>query len=278
MPTTHEDGTLPGTLAATVLQHRRVTYDASGNIVYAGVDTTGIGTLIDNGVSGNKKTVKTWTHPGTFKMICGAAIGLLARVYAAAEGKVSATPSGPCLGIALTAGSGDLAEIEVLPDVSISTGVLYNTLADSATVHTTTVETDFNQSITIPANGLKAGDIIDIEGSFFVTSVNGTPTVNIKLYIGSVVLIATGAVAVVADGVGYFKATAIIRASGAAGSVAAMGETGVGVAGTATMKPFNTAPQTLDTTAAAAVKASVTWSASHASNIVNLENLIVSKR
>lgn len=278
MSTTHETGLIPADAATTLYAHRRVDLDTSGELVLAGVDRPGIGTALDNGVDGDGMTVKTWTHAGTFKMVASAAIGARAKVYAAADGKVSATPSGPCLGIAMTAASGDGSELEVIPDVSLTKGVLYNTLADSTTVHTTATETDFDKSITLAANTLKVGDIIDIEGSLLVTTVNGTPTINLKVYIGSVVLIATGAITVANDGVGYFKVSAVIRAIGASGSVAAMGATGIGVAGTATMKPFNTAPQTLDTTAAAAVKASVTWSASHASNIVNLENFIVSKR
>lgn len=278
MATTHETGLIPADAATTLYAHRRVDLDTSGELVLAGADRPGIGTVLDNGVDGDGMTVKSWTHAGTFKMVASAAIGVRAKLYAAADGKVSATPSGPCLGIAMTAASGDGSEFEVIPDVSLTKGVLYNTLADSTTVHTTATETDFDKSITLAANTLKVGDIIDIEGSFLVQGVDSTPNITLKVYLGSVVLINTGTAAVLANGVGRFKVTAIIRAIGASGSVAAMGETGIGAQGTATMKPFNTAPQTIDTTVAAIAKASVTWSASHASNIVNLENLIVSKR
>lgn len=278
MATTRETGILTLTAAESVAAHRRVALDRAGQMILAGADTPGVGTALDNAASADAAAVKTWAATGTTKMIAAAAVAALSAVYAAADGKVSATPSGRRIGLALTAASGDGSEIEVLPDVQVATGRLYAATADSANVTNTTAETDFDRTFALAAGSLQVGDVIDIEGSVLVSGVASTPTLNIRVYLGGVVLAATGAVTVAANDVGHFRVTAVVRAVGASGSVVAFGAAGLGAPGTATMKPFNTAAATLNTTLAATVKVSATWSAASASNVVALRNLVVGRR
>jgi hypothetical protein len=166
-------------------------------------------------------------------MVANGAITANTFVFAAASGKVGATGT-VCEGLALEAATADGDIIEVLGMASNATsGLLFASVAASAAVSNTTTETAFDQSYTIPANTLKAGDVISGRAQVIATSTNSTDTLNVKLKIGSTVVAATGAVDVANNDVAYIDYAITIRTSGASGTLVATGTASLGVEGTA---------------------------------------------
>lgn len=147
--------------------------------------------------------------------------------------------------------------------------------AASSNVSNTTTETAFsNGTVTIPANNLKAGDIIRVRGQGICPSTNSTDTLTIKLKIGSTVIVTTGAVDVANNDIFYFEATLVVRTIGASGTLVATGVVALGVEGTVTAKPFKLASTTIDTTAALTITVTATWSVASASNTVRQDVLV----
>lgn len=94
-------------------RYLRVTV-SSGVLALAGAETIGLGVTtrrIEASVAGS---VDLFTKPGTFAMTASAAISAMDLVYAAAGGKIAATPTGAPIGIALEAATANNDIIEVL--------------------------------------------------------------------------------------------------------------------------------------------------------------------
>lgn len=90
---------------------------SAGVLAAAGVNEDEIGTIERaTFASGDKVAVRLLSAQGTRKMVASAAISAGARIYQAAGGKISATPAGKCLGLALEAASDEDDVIEVLYD------------------------------------------------------------------------------------------------------------------------------------------------------------------
>lgn len=157
------------------------------------------------------------------------------------------------------------------------THTLYANTAASAAVSNTTAETAFDKSYTIPANTLAAGDVITIKGWARATATNSTDTLNIKLKIGSTIIVASGALDVANDDMVYFEATLVVRTIGASGTFVATGTVTIGTAGTATVKSFYVASTTIDTTATQAITVTATWSVANSGNSVRLDILNVER-
>ena len=142
----------------------------------------------------------------------------------------------------------------------------------SNSVTNTAVETDFNQTYTIPAHRLLVGDVIRIRGYVKVTAANATDTLLITVKLGGSNIASTGAIDVSAGDAGYFDLQLHIRAIGTSGTFVGTGLTGMG-------PPTNqTAPKierrdatTIDTTQALIVKATALWSAANVGNACVLE-------
>lgn len=134
-------------------------------------------------------------------------------------------------------------------------------VAASTAVSNTTTETAFDVYPTIPANYLKAGDVLRVRHESIATATNSTDTLTVKLYLGSVQIATTGAVDVANNDIAYIDAQVVIRTSGASGTLVATGKTALGASGTVTAKPFYLASTSIDTTAALAVWCKATWSA-----------------
>ena len=149
--------------------------------------------------------------------------------------------------------------------------LLYSSTAASSAVTNTTTETNFDTNFTIPANTLKAGDVLRVRAQAIATATNSTDTLNLKLKLGSTAVLATGAVDVANNDVGYIEADVVIRTIGASGTLVATGVTALGVEGTVTAKPGKLASTTIDTTAATACAISATWSVASASNSCRLD-------
>lgn len=170
-----------------------------------------------------------------------------------------------------SAGDGSLMVID-----SQGQSVLYANSARSASVTNTTVETAFDKTHTIPAKFLRVGDVLRVRVQCIATSTNSTDTLTLKLKIGSTVVVATAAVDVANNDVGFIEALFVVRTIGATGTIVATGQAGLGVAGTATMRPFYLAETTVDTTGTLALTVTATWSVASASNVVYLDILNVS--
>ncbi len=69
----------------------------------------------------------------------------------------------------------------------------YNRAVSPYTAGTTITETSFDKSVTLPANTLQLGDVLRIRAQGICPSTNSTDTLNIKLKIGSLIVLATGA-------------------------------------------------------------------------------------
>lgn len=155
--------------------------------------------------------------------------------------------------------------------------VLYDNTADSAAVTNTTTETTFDKSYTIPANTLKAGDVIHIHAQAIATATNNADTLTVKLKLGSTVIANTGAVDVANNDAATIDATLIIRSVGATGTLVAEGWVSLGVPGTATTRAFAVASTTIDTTATQAITVTGQWSAADANDSALLRILAVEK-
>lgn len=147
----------------------------------------------------------------------------------------------------------------------------YASAAASTAVSNTTTETAFDTAVTIPANYLKAGDIIRVRAQAIASATNSTDTLTLKLYVGALNIATSGAVDVTNGDIGYFDFDVVVRTVGASGTVVAAGVVALGVPGTVTAKPALLASSTLDTTAANSVAVKATWSVASASDSCRLD-------
>lgn len=188
-----------------------------------------------------------------------------------ANNQATPTFTGKRLGkVVAAAVSGD-ATVRVKLESGAFTGLIYSSVAASTAITNTTTETAFSTAVTIPANFLKAGDIIRVRAQGIATSTNSTDTLDLQLRLGTTDILATGAVDVANNDLGFIDADIVIRTIGASGTIVAAGHTALGAAGTVTAKPKLLASTTLDTTAAQSVNVSATWSVASASNSVRLD-------
>jgi hypothetical protein len=150
--------------------------------------------------------------------------------------------------------------------------LVFASTAISNSVTNTTVETDFNQTYTIPRYRLIAGDVIRVRGYVKVTAANANDTLQITVKLGATNVASTGPIDVSAGDAGYFDLQLHVRAAGASGTFVGTGLMGMG-------PPTNqTAPKierrdatTIDTTQDIVVKATALWSAASAGNACQLE-------
>jgi hypothetical protein len=228
-------------------------------------------------VSGDPAAVMLRSKQGTCEFVAAGVVAVGDRVYGAASGKVSTTANSNPIGTALTAAAGDGEIIEVLRDDGVG-GKLYTNVASSAEHENTQTEALFDKSVSIPANSLKAGDVIHVVAAVTVNDNNSTDTLTLVLYLGGltgVAIISTAAVDVADADVGYIDAWITLRTVGANGTLVATGIQGLGVPGTVTAKPWVKASTAIDTTAALTVGVGADWSVAHADNEAELTSLIV---
>lgn len=162
--------------------------------------------------------------------------------------------------------------------LSISLGqYLANVVADSSNITNTTVETTFsNGTYTIPANTLKAGDIIRVRGVAVVTAQNSTNTHQIKVYLGTTAVADTVAAALAALDTAFFDVTIEIRTAGASGTFVAHARTVTSISGAGTTKTTSVASTAIDTTVTNAITVKSTASAASTGNVVKLSQFTVS--
>jgi len=265
------------TAGEALIAYARVKLDSSQEVVYADADDVGIGTTEAIAAHDDPVAVRLWSAPGTRKMVCSAAVDIGDTLYGADDGKVNDvhTTDGPALGIALQAGSANLAVIEVVPEQDRG-GLVLASIADSTEVENTTVETAFSTgSKTIDGAKLKAGDVIEVIARAYVLDNNSTDTLTGKLYLGTEEIVATPAVDSADADIVFIHAWITVRIAGAGGHISASGLVANGVEGTVTAKPFRKDDAAEDLSGDVAIALKATWSVAHADNEVYLEDFIV---
>ena len=156
-------------------------------------------------------------------------------------------------------------------------GKLYAQVAASAAVTNTTTETNFDKTYSIPANKLKAGDVLWIRAQVIATATNATDTLTLRIKLGSTTIVATAAVDVADNDIGVLDVFVLFRTVGASGTMVAMGFVSLGVPGTATARPVSLASTDVDTTAAIVAAVSAAWSVASAGNSCRLDCLAVTR-
>lgn len=211
-------------------------------------------------------------YPGTVELTASGAIDQFAKVYSAADGKISMTNTGVCVGMALAAASGNGSVIEVLPEVQRVPYV--NTAASAAVGASSTAEADFDKTFFIPASELKAGSIVRIRASGLCVGAVTAPQLDIRLYAGTEVLATiTNADVVTADQF-LIEGEFVVRTLGASGTLVGAFAHILDAAGTA-IGVRNKAEATEDTTAGLTIKLSAQFDASNAGNTARLDTLVV---
>lgn len=145
----------------------------------------------------------------------------------------------------------------------------------TTTVSNTTAETDLGTH-TLEASSIGLGTLAEITTTARITGITATPTLNLKLYIGSTVLAQTTAVAVLAND--YYQLTFRLvgqAASGASVAVSANGTATAKISGTVATAVSSVTPPTLATNGALTVRLTATWSDASASNTVLCDDFVV---
>lgn len=163
---------------------------------------------------------------------------------------------------------------------AVSKMVYVNTAASTA-ISNTASETAFDASYTIPANSLRAGDVIKVRYQGIATATNSTDTLLVRLRIGGLsgtALLVGTATDVANNNVFGGEFTLIVRTVGSSGTVVGVGThveapAASGTASQATMEILGST--TLDTTADQAVVVTATWSVANAGNSCRLDVMLV---
>lgn len=144
--------------------------------------------------------------------------------------------------------------------------------------------TAFASSYTIPANDLAVGDVVEIElrGEYSI-AIATTPTLQIDIRLGGVFIANTGAVTTILATINQsgwvFRARAVMSAVGATGFANAGGDvmfsSTVAASIAFAVTPIPTAG--IDTTAALAIDAQVTWGAAAGGNTITLHTMTVKR-
>jgi hypothetical protein len=159
-------------------------------------------------------------------------------------------------------------------------GLAYANVAASAAVTSTSSETAFDKSYSIPANTIKVGTLVKIRYQVIQTAANGTDTVAVKLYLGGVggtTLIAHAATAGVVNGILTGEYELVCRTDGTSGTIVGVGtyKSVVAAEGTMTTKDDILASTAINTQAAQVVAVSCQFNTTNAGNSARLDVLRV---
>jgi hypothetical protein len=256
----------------------RVKLSATANTVtIAGPADAHIGTLVQATFAAGAVVTVMLVGYGTRQVIASGAIAVNSKVYGDANGYVTGSANGNLLGYSLTAATANGDFIEILYLSPSAQSKLFVATGTADIVTNTVAETPFTQQFVVPANLLQVGDRIVIRAAGTITGHNSTDTLNVKLYIGNIVVASTGAVQNAANDIFYFECEVVVRSITSAGTIVATGEVGDGTPGTATEKPFLLQSSTLDSTIAETIKLTATWSVASAADIVRLDVLNIDR-
>ena len=148
--------------------------------------------------------------------------------------------------------------------------------AASSAVTNTAVETDFDQTIVLPANLLTQGSKVRIRCQGIATATHTNDTLAIKVYLDGTAIVSIPGVDVANNDIFYVDFELTVRgALGASAAVVGCGVGGTGTPGTLTAKPTILASTNFATNGALTVKASATWSAADVGNSCRMDVLSV---
>jgi len=150
-------------------------------------------------------------------------------------------------------------------------GTLFANTADSNEVVNTTTETNFDQNVDIPADGMLIGQVIKVTARGKLDK-TGLPTLRLRIKLGSTVVIDGPATIAGTVEAWEIYGTIHVRSLGASGTVMANGYYNNG----RNHGPLsNQGTTTIDTTAIQTVQVSAQWSVADALNTITLENIEV---
>lgn len=181
-------------------------------------------------------------------------------------------PMGPAGAIGLTGATGPAGTTLVYVNTTVPAG---------NTVSNTSSETFFTSAYSLPAGSMTIGMVIRVKLFGIYSTGVVAPSLALKLYFGTVVMIASGTLTTVAgvtnDGwsaEGLF----IVQTIGVAGTIEAQGLSEFSTASTAVLfvNMDNTTPVVVDTTIAENIRASVQWGGTvNASDTITLREMTV---
>jgi len=168
-------------------------------------------------------------------------------------------------------------------NASLRRGLQYVNVAASSAHTNTTTEALFDKTFTIPANTLRAGDVLRVRYQGIATATNSTDTLTIKLYFGGLTgtaILAGTATDVENNNIFAGDATIVLRTVGSSGTFVAYGvHTDVPAASGTAQNDITeiTASTAIDTTAAIVIGVGADWSVANASDSARLDILTVEK-
>jgi hypothetical protein len=141
--------------SGAIAQYLRVILSGT-QLSVAGVGDIEVGTIEQAAFNaGDMRAVRLRSAQGTTPMVASGAISLFAPVYGDAGGKISATPNGNFIGIALKAASGNNSVIEVLR-IDTNAAVTGNVVVEAHTANYTVLTSDAGKILT---NTAAAGEV-----------------------------------------------------------------------------------------------------------------------
>ena len=157
-------------------------------------------------------------------------------------------------------------------------GERFSAIVPSTVLTNTAVATKYDQNYTFPANSIRAGDTIRLDGEISIPSGNSTNTLLTEIMLGTQV-IATLTAFDPTDGGGdiiAFECDITIRTAGASGTMVAWGKFTKNVNGTTTSAEFQlpvggVGTTAIDTTVAQQAAIRGTWSVANAANQSRLD-------
>lgn len=275
----YNEGRKTFTAGEALAEHRRVKLDSTGKAVYADSEES-IG--VTDAAAANGAPVVVWlkNFPGTRKMVCAEAVDIGDRVYGTTDGKITDTfaGSGPTEAIALEAGSGDGAEIEVLPAEGGSE-LLYETLAQSAAGGTSSASefTFSNGSFTVPAGEIKEGDLFRVTARINLPATNSTDTFTGRIKVGTETICTSPNPDAENGDQCIMVADVTVRAAGASGSLEGVGYVLNDALAAGLAVPFGKAAASEDLSGAVAIVVTGQFSASSAGNEARLEHFTIER-
>lgn len=167
--------------------------------------------------------------------------------------------------------------LAVTPDATVNLipRLLGNITAAGTALTASSTETALG-AITIPANRLDVGSLIQVRFQGIATATNSTDTLTVKLYIGGIggtALISMAATDVANDNVFTGEYEIAIRTIGSSGTMVGAGtfKSIPAAEGTMTIKDDILASTAIDTTASKDITVSGTWSSTNAGNSCRLD-------
>lgn len=154
-------------------QFRLLKLDASNQFVFADAGEQALAVCDGYTPSGEPAAATLLSKPGTLTMVAAGAINFRAKVYSAADGKITATNTGFCVGLALAAAAAEDDQIEVLPLVSAFPAEA--TIAPAALTYADPAA-QTSAALTGTLTGTANGALVDVAAAAGACAGGDTPT------------------------------------------------------------------------------------------------------